>query len=48
MQVFLKQRHYFCVKDKSIFKLSAKNMQPLMQFHALWTTEVFLWTTKRK
>jgi hypothetical protein len=29
MKVFLKQNHYYCVKDKSVFKLSAKTMQPL-------------------
>jgi hypothetical protein len=46
MQVFIKQRHLYCMKDKSIFKLCAKNIHPLLQCRALWTTEVFF--TKNK
>ena len=34
------------MKDKSVFKLSVKNIQniqPLLQFLALWTTEGFFY-----
>jgi hypothetical protein len=43
MQIFLKQHHCYCVKDKSVFKLSAKNIQALVQCRAFWTTEFFFY-----